>query len=347
MPGFYQFAPIMATVVAVSLATTLGQSRFHGSDQPTEEIRLTRRTLRPNPGGWSGLSPRTQLILAAIGILTAVLGIVLATQVVSAQDLRAEGRADADALTAALDAARADVGALQDAVDAAGATSADARALSDLLAPRTTDLSADAVAGVAAAAGTLSDLLAEPVTEPALPEAVGSPGSLPGRYVSAGGRELEQLRERVAHELDRLPAVGQDARDRVARIAAAQADVATSVGVAVAAAEAATPQILAAGPEASAEARTRLEQAVAALVALGETPDAGAATREAFTAYFTAADGFRLSHEEAVAAREAAEQAAAEAAAAEEEARRAAEEQQPWWEGWWPPGRGDGRPPGK
>ena len=106
----------------MSLATTLGQSRFHGSDQPTEEIRLTRRTLRPMPPGWSGWSPRTQLALAGLGLLTAVLGTVLAVQVVSAQDLRADGRAAGAALTAALEAAllasAPDDGALEPAAEA-------------------------------------------------------------------------------------------------------------------------------------------------------------------------------------------------------------------------------------
>lgn len=329
----------------MSIATplgTLGGSRFHGSDQPTEEIRLTRRTLRPTPPGWSGWSPRTQLLLAGLGLLTAILGTVLVVQVVSAQDLRADGRADADALSTALEAARADVAALADAVEAARSAAADARALSEVLAPRAGDLSPEAVDGVGVAAEALAAAVAEPVDEPSLPRWLGSPAGLPDRYVSTDGSGLAALRDQVTLQVDRLGAVGEAADARVVELTAAEAAVATSAGAAVRAAEAAAPGVLAAGPEAAADARARLEQAVAALVALGDAPDAGAATRDAFTAYFSAADAFRLSHEQAVAARLAAEQAAAEAAAAAaaEEAARQAEEAQPWWWGWW---NGDGR----
>ncbi|GEN80331.1 hypothetical protein [Actinotalea fermentans] len=330
----------------MSLATTLGQSRFHGSDQPTEEIRLTRRTLRPAPPGWSGWSPRTQLALAGLGLLTAVLGTVLVVQVVSAQDLRADGRADGAALTTALEAARADVAALADAIEAAGPAVSDARALSDLLTPRAGDLSAEAVEGVTAAADALGAAVAAPAVEPTLPAWLGSPSGLAERYVSADGDELRRLRDQVAFQLERLPDLGADADARVAGLDAARADVATAAAGAVQAAQAATPRILAAGPEATPDARTRLEQAVAALAALGDAPAPDAATRTAFTAYFSAADGFRLSHEQAVAARLAAEQAAAEAAAAaaDEEAARQAQEEEPWWRDWWKPGNGRDRP---
>src|SRR5699024_3034567 len=153
--------------------------RFHGSDQPTEEIRLTRRTLRPEPGGWS---PRTHLALAGLGVLTVILGTVLVVQVVTAQDLRADGRADATAGTAALEAAQEDVAALADAVDAARPAAADARALGELIALRADDLSGSAVAGVATAADALAAEIAEPVVEPALPSGFGSAATLPDRY---------------------------------------------------------------------------------------------------------------------------------------------------------------------
>lgn len=342
---FYRFAGFCGYGRPVSLATTLGQTRFHGSDQPTEEIRLTRRAMRPTPPGPSGWSPRTQLVLAGLGLLTAILGIVLVTRVATAQDLRADGRADATAVSAALEAAGAHVAALGRAVDATSPAAADAQALSELLAPRTADLSAPAVEGVAAAADALSALVADPVVEPSLPTSFGSPATLPDRYVSSDGAERDRLREQVASQIARLTAVGEAADARALELAGAEDDVTASVAAAVAAARAAAPGILAAGPEATADARTRLEQAVAALGTLGDAPTADAATRDAFTAYFGAADGFRLSHEEAVAARLAAEQAAAEAAAAaaaEEAARQAAEQQPPWWD-WWKPGNGRGR----
>lgn len=342
--GFYRFAGFCGYGRRVSLATTLGQTRFHGSDQPTEEIRLTRRALRPTPPGPSGWSPRTQLVLAGLGLLTAVLGIVLVTRVATAQDLRADGRADATAVSEALDAAQLDVAALSRAVDAATPAAADAQALGDLLAPRAADLSAAAVEGVADAAAGLATVVEPPVVEPSLPTSFGSPATLPDRYVSAGDDERDRLREQVATQIARLIEVGEAADARVAELRDATAAVTASVADAVRAAEAAAPTILAAGPEATADARTRLEQAVAALVALGDAPAPDAATRDAFTAYFGAADGFRLSHEEAVAARVAAEQAAAEAAAAAEEAaRQAAEEQRPWWWDWWNPGDGRDR----
>lgn len=343
----YRFAGFCGYGQRVSLATTLGQTRFHGSDHPTEEIRLTRRALRPTPPGPTGWSTRTQAVLAALGLVTVVVAIVLVTRVVTAQDLRAEGRADATSVSEALDAAAAHVAALDRAVDAAAPTAADAQALSDLLAARTDDLSAPAVEGVATAADALAALVAQEVVEPSLPASFGSPATLADRYVSAGGPERDALRAQVAAQIDRLTAVGRAADARALDLTGAEDAVTAAVAQAVAAAQSAAPTILAAGPEATADARTRLEEAVAALVALGDAPGPETATRDAFTAYFAAADGFRLSHEQAVAARLAAEQAAAEAAAAEaaaeEAARQAQEDQQPWWWDWWKPGDGRGR----
>lgn len=326
-------------------------SSLRGDDQPTEEIRLTRRTLRQERPGPSGWSPRTQLLLAGLGLFTGILGLVVAVQVVSAQDLRAEGRLDADELAAALEAARSEVAGLSDAVDAARPAAADARALTEIIGLRADDLSAEAIAAVTSATATLTDLVGTPVTEPELPESIGTPGSLPERYVSAERGELEALRRQVDVQVDRMAALGAAAAARVTELAEARTALTRAVGAAVTAARAQAPATLSAAGEATTDARAAFEQAVAALDALGENPTPDATTRQAFSTYFTAADALRLSHEQAVAAREAAEQAAAEEAArrAEEEARRN-EQQGPWWWGWRDnqPGPGDrggrGRP---
>lgn len=318
--------------------STLTSSRFRGSDQPTEEIQLTRRALRPQRHGWADWSPRTHLLLAGLGLLTAIIGTILAVQVVSAQDLRAEGRLDADELTAALDAARAKVGALGEAVDVARPAAADARAFTEVVSLRADDLSPEALEAVQAATGSLTALVGEPVVEPELPATIGSPGSLPEKYVSAGKDALAALRRQVELQIDRMADVAAAADARVTELAGARTAVSQAVAATVQAAQAKAPATLAETGEATAEARAAFEQAVAALGALGETPAPDATTRQAFSAYFTTADALRLSHEQAVAAREAAEQAAAEEAArlaAEEEARR---QQNPWEWGWWSPG---------
>lgn len=340
------------TVLRVSI-TALTPSRFRGSDLPTEEIRLTRRSLRPAGPGWSGWSPRTHLFLLALGLVTAVVGVVLAVQVVTAQDRRAEGRADGEALAAALEAARTDVAALGEAMAAAGPDAADARALSDLVALQAADLTPEAVAEVSAAAEGLAAVLAEPVTEPGLPASLGSPSALGERYVGADGDELEALRAQVAGQIERLAAVGDDADARAAEVDGAVARVRAAATAVIQAAQASAPGTLAATPEAAADARARVEQAVAALAALGEDPGAGSGVRAALSEYFASVDAVRISHEQAVAARLAAEEEARRLAeeeaarrAAEEEAARRAEEERRGGRGWWDWWQGPGHRPG-
>jgi hypothetical protein len=311
----------------------------------TEEIHITRRALREPP---LGFSRRTRRVLLGLTVGTLVLGTALVVGTVTAQGLRAEGRDDAAALTAALEAAQADAATLTTALEDTSAFAADARALADILAPRREDVSAEAVDGVARAVDAFGAAVGAPTPEPSLPDAVGTPSALPGRYVAADRAELDELRTRVAAEIDRLDAVGRRSVERVAELAELATAVSNAAGAAAQAAVATAPTTLTASPEAPADTRTRFEEAVAALTALGDAPDPGAGTRQAFTTFFTAADTLRRAHDEAVLAREAAELEAAEREAAEREAaeREAAEREaeRPWW--WWgddddwPPRRG-------
>jgi hypothetical protein len=287
-------------------------------------------------------------VLLGLTVGTVVLGTALVVSTVTAQGLRAEGRDAADALTAALEAAQADAVALTTALEDTSALAADARALAEILMPRQSDVSAEAVDGVANAVDALGAAVGTPAPEPSLPDDLGSPSALPGRYVAADGADLDALRSHVAAEIDRLDAVGRRSVERVAELAELATDVSDAAGAAVQAAVATAPTTLTATPEAPADTRTRFEEAVAALTALGDAPDPGAGTRQAFTTFFNAADTLRRAHGEAVLAREAAEREAAEREAAEREAaeREAAEREaeRPWW--WWlgdddwPPRRG-------
>jgi D-alanyl-D-alanine carboxypeptidase/D-alanyl-D-alanine-endopeptidase (penicillin-binding protein 4) len=315
-----------------------------GSDQVTEEIHITRRALREPP---IRFSRRTRRALLGLTVGTLVLGTALVVATVTAQGLRAEGRDDAAALTAALEAAQADAVALATALEDTSALAVDARALAEILTPRQEDVSAEAVEGVARAVDALGAAVRAPAPEPSLPDAIGTPSALPGRYVAADRADLDALRTRVAAEIDRLDALGRRSVEQVAELAELAAAVSDTAGAAAQAAVATAATTLTATPEAPADTRTRFEEAVAALTALGDAPDPGADTRQAFTTFFTAADTLRRAHGEAVLAREAAEREAAERAAAEREAaERAAAEREaerPWW--WWgdddwPPRRG-------
>lgn len=302
-------------------------------DVPTQEIRITRRALRrggarptgaPGRTGWSAW---TLVVLAALATGTGIVGTQLVARVAQAQDVRSLGEADAAVLASALEAARSEAAALAGAVAAAEPAVTDARMLAEAVGLRSGDLSEAAVAGVADAAARLAAAVDVTVAEPALGEAVGSASALPERYVGAGSG-LAGLRDQVMGEVARLEGLRLAAAARSATVGAALEGVRAAVDGVVRAAQEKAPQVLAGAPEASGEARARLEQAVAALVALGAGPDASHPTREALREYFAAADGLRVSHAHAVAARLAAEEAArraeaAQAAEAAEAARRA------------------------
>ena len=188
---------------------------------------------------------------------------------------------------------------------------------------------------VAAAGDALAALVTADVPDVTLPEAL-TPGRLPTRYVAASRAERAELTDRATAEIARLEALGAEATTRIAALSDATEAVATATGVAARAAATTAVATLATAPEATVDARAQLDEAVAALAGLGSAPPPDTTTREAFLAYFAAADAVRSSHQETVAEREAAEREAAEREAAEGEG------ENPWWRWWgdrWP-GRG-------
>lgn len=309
-----------------------------GSDQETQEIRLSRRDLREPPPGWS---PRTQLVLIVLAVVTVGLGSMLGVRALGAQGVRAEGAETAAALTAARDQAQAHTDALLGAITQAEVTVGQTQALAEALDVRVDDLTSAAVEEVAAAGEALSALVTADVPEVTLPDAL-TPGRLPGRYVAASRTERAELADRATAEISRLEALGAEATTRIAALAEAQAAVSTATGVAARAAATTAVTTLATAPEATVEARAQLDEAVAALAGLGAAPAPDTTTREAFLSYFAAADAVRISHQETVAEREAAEREAAEREAAEREAAER-EAEAPWWQWWSDRSRGPGR----
>src|SRR5690606_9615094 len=123
---------------------------------------------------------------------------------------------------------------------AAATTAGHAGTVVDAIAPSAGDLSAESVAAVVAAAEQLEALVAEGVpAEPATALA-----DLPERYVAAGDG-LDDLRARVAAEVDRLERTAAEATRREGELAAAVAATSSAVGAAAQAAGPASEALLA------------------------------------------------------------------------------------------------------
>jgi hypothetical protein len=305
---------------------------------PGRTVYVSSRRALPEAAAWS---PRTLLVLAALGVLVLVAGTTLVVRTVTGQRVGAEGSLAAAELSAALETARTDFAVLAEAVETNRPLATYAAGLAEAVAPRAADLSDEAVAAVATAAAELEALVAEPVLEPRLPAALADLSDLPDAFISADAAARADLRERVAAQLDRLPAVGRQAADRADALDDAVGAFRSSIGTAIQVAEGTAQATLGATPEAYGDSRERFVASVAALAALGEVPELDATTRQAFESYFLSADALRRSHEEAVLARELAERqaeeeaaAAAQAAAAEAAEREAAQaDKKPWWWG--------------